>query len=105
MPFEIIDADGHVSESWEQLQKYLEPPYNRRPVAPPYFPQDGWDRRLRGTLGHWAGDAKSWLEAMDQGGMELSVLFPTLGLFLPFLRDPEWAVALAKAGNGYNNRN
>lgn len=99
MKREVIDADGHVSESWEQLQKYLEPPYNRRPPVPPYIPQDGWDRRLRGTLGHWAGDATSWLEAMDNGGMELSVLFPTLGLFLPFVRDPEWATVLSRAYN------
>jgi predicted TIM-barrel fold metal-dependent hydrolase len=99
MKSEVIDADGHVTESWEQLQKYLEPPYNRRPPLPPYFPQDGWDRRIRGTLGHWAGDARSWLEAMDQGGLAISVLYPTLGLFLPFVRDPEWAVVLARAYN------
>jgi uncharacterized protein len=99
MTREVIDADGHVTESWEQLQRYLEPPYNRRSVAFPYFPQDGWDRRLKGTRGHWAGDAKSWLEAMDQGGMTLAVLYPTLGLFMTYTRDPEWAVVLCRAYN------
>lgn len=99
MTFEVIDADGHVTESWEQLNQYLEEPYRKRPISPPYFPQDGWDRRLRGTLGQWAGDARSWIDALDQGGMAISVLYTTLGLFMPFLRDPEWAVALSRAYN------
>src|SRR5688572_31312440 len=42
MKYEIIDADGHVSETWEGLQKYLDEPYRRRPTNFPYFPQDGW---------------------------------------------------------------
>ena len=31
--------------------------------------------------------------------MRMAVLFPTLGLFMPFLRDAEWAVALCRAYN------
>jgi predicted TIM-barrel fold metal-dependent hydrolase len=99
MKFEVIDADGHVTESWEQLAKYLDEPYRRRPAMPPLFPQDGWDRRLSGTIGDWAGDAKSWLDACDSGGMAMAVLYPTLGLFMTFLRDPEWAVAGCRAYN------
>ncbi len=99
MPFEVIDADGHVTESWEQLQRYLDAPYNKRPTVPPYFPQDAWDRRILNTLGQSAGDAKTWIEALDTGGMTSAVLFPTLGLFMTFLRDPEWAVALCRAYN------
>jgi hypothetical protein len=99
MGYEIIDADGHVTETWEQIARHLEEPYRRRPLLTPFFPQDGWDRRLLGTKGHWAGDAKAWLEALDSGGMRTVVLFPTLGLFMPFLRDPEWAVVLCRAYN------
>jgi predicted TIM-barrel fold metal-dependent hydrolase len=96
----IIDADGHVTETQEQLAKYLDEPYRRRPVSqPPWVPQDGWDRRLLGTLGDWAGTAEQWLRAMDKGGMETAVLYPTLGLFLSFLRDRPWAVALCRAYN------
>src|SRR5262249_17113504 len=65
----------------------------------PFFPQDGWDRRLIGSKGNWAGDARSWEEALDTGGMSLAVLFPTLGLTMPFLRDAEWAVVLSRAYN------
>jgi predicted TIM-barrel fold metal-dependent hydrolase len=96
----IIDADGHVTETQEQLARYLDEPYRRRPVtAPPWVPQDGWDRRLLGTLGDWAGTAEQWLRAMDKGGMETAVLYPTLGLFMSFLRDRQWAVALCRAYN------
>lgn len=31
------------------------------------------------------------VEALDAGGMTTAVLFPTLGLFMPFRRDAEWA--------------
>jgi predicted TIM-barrel fold metal-dependent hydrolase len=95
----IVDADGHVTETQEQVARYLEEPYRRRPVGFPFYPWDGWDRRMLGTLGDWAGDAEAWLRALDKGGMETTVLYPTLGLFLSFLRDREWAVALARAYN------
>ena len=95
----LVDADGHVTETWEQIARHLDEPYRKRPLLTPLFPQDGWDRRLIGTKGNWAGDGKSWLEALDAGGMAMAVLYPTLGLFMPFLRDPEWAVALSRAYN------
>lgn len=95
----VIDADGHVTESQEQIARYLDEPYRRRPTTFPFWPWDGWDRRMLGTLGHWAGDAKSWLRALDEGGVETTVLYPTLGLFASFLRDRAWAVALCRAYN------
>jgi uncharacterized protein len=99
MSLEIIDADGHVTETWEQIARHLEMPYRNRPLLTSFFPQDGWDRRLIGTKGNWAGDGKAWVEALDAGGMSMAVLFPTLGLFMPFLRDAEWAVVLCRAYN------
>jgi len=97
----VIDADGHVTETNEQLAKYLEEPYRRRPLISPLFPSDGWDRRLLGTLGDWAGDAGTWLKALDQGRVETTVLYPTLGLFMSFLKDRAWAVALCRAYNSF----
>jgi hypothetical protein len=95
----ILDADGHVTESYEQIARYLDEPYRRRPLTFPLYTADGWDRRLLGTLGDWAGDADAWLRAMDKAGVETAVLYPTLGLFMSFLRDREWAVALCRAYN------
>jgi len=99
--FPILDADGHVTETAEQVAPYLDEPYRRRPLTFSIYPADGWDRRLLGTLGDWAGDAESWLRALDKGGMELTVLYPTSGLFVSFLKDRAWAVALCRAYNRY----
>jgi hypothetical protein len=95
----VLDADGHVTESYEQLSKYLDEPYRRRPLTFPWYAADGWDRRLVDKFHDWAGNAKQWLEALDRGGMEQVVLFPTLGLFMSFLKDREWAVRLCRAYN------
>ena len=99
--FGILDADGHVTETSEQVAKYLDEPFRRRPLNFPLYPSDGWDRRLLGTLGQFAGDAASWITALDKGGMELSVLYPTLGLFASFIRDRAWAVAICRAYNSF----
>src|SRR5262249_24324393 len=99
--FPILDADGHVTETAEQVARYLDEPYRRRPLTFSIYPADGWDRRLPGTLGDWAGDAESWPRALDKGGMELTVLYPTSGLFVSFLKDRAWAVALCRAYNSY----
>ena len=90
----VLDADGHVTESYEQIAKYLDEPYRRRPLTFPLYTADGWDRRLVDKFHDWAGNAEQWLRALDKGGMELAVLYPTLGLFMSFLKDREWAVAL-----------
>ncbi|PYO19305.1 MAG: hypothetical protein DMD85_18800 [Candidatus Rokuibacteriota bacterium] len=101
MNMPVVDADGHVTESNEQVAKYLDEPYRRRPLTFPLYPQDGWDRRLLGTLGSVGGTAEQWLEALDTGGMETTVLYPTLGLFLSFLKDRAWAVAICRAYNTF----
>jgi predicted TIM-barrel fold metal-dependent hydrolase len=97
----VIDADGHVTETQEQVTRYLEEPYRRRPSNMFFYPWDGWDRRMLGTLGEFASTAEAWLKAMDRGGMETAVLYPTLGLFMSFLRDRQWAVALCRAYNSF----
>jgi predicted TIM-barrel fold metal-dependent hydrolase len=97
----VIDADGHVTETQEQVAKYLEEPYRRRPTGMLFYPWDGRDRRMLGTLGEFASTADAWLNAMDRGGMESAVLYPTLGLFMSFLRDRQWAVALCRAYNTF----
>jgi predicted TIM-barrel fold metal-dependent hydrolase len=99
--YRVIDGDGHVTETTEQVAKYLDEPYRRRPLTFAWYPADGWDRRLLGRLGDWAGDAPAWLEALDRGGMESTILYPTLGLFASFLKDREWAVALCREYNSF----
>jgi predicted TIM-barrel fold metal-dependent hydrolase len=99
--FPIFDADGHVTESSEQVAKYLDDPYRARPLGSGLYPLDGWDRRLLGRLGQQGSNAGSWLEALDKGGVETTVLYPTSGLFLNFLKDRDWTVAICKAYNTF----
>ena len=99
--YAVLDADGHVTESYQQLAKYLDEPYRRRSLTFPLYTADGWDRRLVDKFHDWAGSAEEWLRALDKGGMELTVLYPTLGLFMSFLKDREWAVALCRAYNTF----
>ena len=90
--FEVIDADGHITEEDIQLKKYMAEKYVKR--AATLTPRDSWDRSLSGTLGTRARDAKSWLDAMDKGGVSTAVLYPTNGLSVAWIREPDVAVAL-----------
>jgi len=82
-----------------QVAKYLDDPYRQRSVTYGLYTADGWDRRLINTLGDWGGDAQSWLAALDKGGVEETVLYPTLGLFMSFIRDRQWQVQICRAYN------
>ena len=97
--FEVIDADGHITEEDGQLKAYMDTPYRNR--AATLTPRDSWDRSLGGTLGTRARDAKSWLDAMDRGGISTAVLYPTNGLSVGWIREPDVAVAYSKAWNDF----
>jgi predicted TIM-barrel fold metal-dependent hydrolase len=62
---------------------------------------DAWDRSLGGRLGSLANDAKTWLGIMDEGGVETAVLYPTAGLGIGWVREPDFAVALCRAYNNF----
>ena len=99
MNFEIIDADGHAlrrrgadrAPSRRAVSQAPAPdaalPTGR--MGPPADRDQGQLGRRRQVLagrarGGWHGHGRA---------------HPTLGLFMPFLRDPEWAVALSRAYN------
>ena len=102
--FPVNDADGHITESTEQLRPYLEGKLGERGAwagRRSYYPEDGWDRSLGGTLGSSVNDPKSWLRIMDEGGMETVILYPTGGLAIGWVREPDFAVALCRAYNNF----
>ena len=75
--YKVIDADGHVRESMTGLREFLEPRWQRRNL----FPNDAWDRDLRGKLGAKPEGPEDQIAAMDQDGIDVMVLYPTrLGL-------------------------
>ena len=97
--FEVIDADGHITEEDNQLKQYMDSRYVKR--AATLTPRDSWDRSLSGTLGTRAKDAKSWLDAMDKGGVSTAVLYPTNGLSVGWIREPDVAVQYSRAWNDF----
>jgi len=100
----VVDADGHVTESSARLARYLDPAYREygpSSGARVYYPSDSWDRSMRGTLGASGSDAKTWLEALDHGDLESTILYPTNGLSIGWIREPDFAVALCRAYNDF----
>ena len=99
-----VDADGHITESAAQLRPYFDSnvgPGGAWSTSRPFYPVDNWDRALAETLGDEASTAQQWLDAMDRGGMEIAFLYPTAGLGIGWIREPDWAVALCRAYNNF----
>jgi hypothetical protein len=96
-----IDADGHVRDNDASYRKYMEAPYNQRLVMVAAGGGDGFDRALLGTLGRQGVNANDWLEALDDGGVETTVLYPTAGLNVGFIKEADYAVAFCRAYNNY----
>ncbi len=95
--YQVIDADGHVRESIAGMREFLEPRWQRRNL----FPNDAWDRDLRGKLGANPEGPKDQLAAMDQDGIDVMVLYPTAGLHVASLHEADFATALTRAYNDW----
>ncbi len=96
-----IDADGHVRDNEASYRKYMEAPYNQRLVLTTAGGGDGFDRPLLGSLGRQQISAQDWLDALDAGGVETTVLYPTAGLNVGFIREADYAVAFCRAYNNF----
>jgi len=63
--FDVIDADGHITETDAQLKKYMPEKYVKRVAT--LTPGDSWDRSLSGKLGSRAGmprvGSRRWIGA------------------------------------------
>jgi predicted TIM-barrel fold metal-dependent hydrolase len=93
--YPIIDADGHVRESLAGMREFLEPRWQRRNL----FPNDAWDRDLRGKLGAKPEGPRDQIAAMDKDGIDVMVLYPTAGLHIGVLHELDFATAVSKAYN------
>lgn len=79
----VCDADGHVIEPYGIFGPAQLPGRNPMALPPttPYGVADGAD--LTDQWDHqW--DAPSYLRAMDAQGIDAAVLYPSVGLFVPF---------------------
>ena len=117
-PFGVIDADGHINEPESRLIEFLDPPYRSYlhawvpdpegrvnpnvSVAPKLA---GFDPTLGGKLGTNGPPGfptpADWLQAMEEGGLELTVLYPTTLLGYSAIDDPDYLVAVTRAYNTY----
>jgi len=94
-----IDADGHIIETDEELSPYLPTPYAGSRSLTALFPTlDGWQRGARKP--EPIKGIKRWQTFFAASGVSGSVLYPTVGLSIGLVKDPNWAIVLAR---GYNN--
>jgi predicted TIM-barrel fold metal-dependent hydrolase len=98
--YKVIDADGHIRESIAGMREFLEPHWQRRNL----FPNDEWDRDLRGKLGAKPDGPEDQLAAMDKDGIDVMVLYPTAGLHVSALHEPDFAGAVSRAYNDWLHR-
>ncbi len=102
--FPVIDADGHVLENDSELAQYFEGPYkgHKRSGVFSIFPSlDGWPRGfVRGMDKVSTTPAEAWIKFVEEARLQAAVLYPTAGLALGLIQDPDWACVVARA---YNN--
>ena len=95
--YTVIDADGHVRESFDEIRKYLEPRFQRSALA--YG--DTWDWSLREKLGQRPAGPQDQLRAMDEDGVDMMVLYPTGMLNIGMVREREFSTDLCRAYNSW----
>jgi predicted TIM-barrel fold metal-dependent hydrolase len=98
----VLDADGHVVEAQDVFSDFMERVsqiYDLPATTP--FQMCGDLEKLRDQLDH-GFDAPSYLRAMDAQGIEAAVLYPSMGLFVPYM--PELSAdESAAACRSYND--
>jgi predicted TIM-barrel fold metal-dependent hydrolase len=97
----IFDADAHVIEPGDVFAGMQPPGIGPIDIAPdtPMTPCGDWEK-LRDQVEH-GFDAPSYLRAMDRQGIDAAVLYPSLGLFMPFQPELD-AAASTRACRAYN---
>ncbi len=122
----VIDSDAHINESLDELAERLDAPYRSRA---PRLLQDTLgltrilmegrlypDPRLRqrhsrnvqgkdlGGVHRGAVDPHARLDDLDTDGIDVQVVYGSLGLALTTIRDTDFAIAIARALNDYYAR-
>jgi predicted TIM-barrel fold metal-dependent hydrolase len=118
----VVDADGHVVEPMSMWEQYVEKPYRKRAPRltlderghPCQVVDDQIIMRhaMLLTLGPdysyetyrfvpGGGDPKARLVDMDSEGIDLAVLFPSVGFYLAELRDAKLMAVLCRAYNDW----
>jgi uncharacterized protein len=104
----IIDSDGHVRETDEQIIEYMSAGYRARRDAMLYFPlvpHHGWHRSIPANdfrrQDFRVPDWHEWSSKLDEGNIDLTVLYPTRFMHIGQIGNPAYAVELCRAYNDY----
>jgi len=104
----IIDADGHVRETDQEIIEYMSAGYRNRRDAMLYFPltpHHGWHRSIPAndfrSQDFRVPDWREWASKLDEGHFELTVLYPTRFMHIGQIGNPPYAVELCRAYNDY----
>src|SRR5262245_9906683 len=91
----IIDSDGHVRETDEEIIEYMSAPYRNRRDAMLYFPltpHHGWHRSIPANdfrpSDFRVPDWREWATKLDEGHFELTVLYPTRFMHIGQIGNP-----------------
>ncbi|MEX2490220.1 MAG: amidohydrolase family protein [Nitrospirales bacterium] len=103
----VVDGDGHIRERDIEIWEHLDEPYRSSPPTLnfPFFPTlDGFQRGAGAARGAKKNegpvDQKAWSALLDAASLDYAVLYPTAGLGIGMVQDPQWAEAVCR---GYNN--
>lgn len=101
-----VDGDGHVLENAAELVALMDEPYREfrgsDAITATLVPVDGQDRNLgQRLLRGSARTAQEWLDALERGPMEWTAVYPTMGLFSGFIKDPDYQAVFCKAYNAW----
>jgi predicted TIM-barrel fold metal-dependent hydrolase len=104
----IIDSDGHVRETDEQIIEYMSPGYRSRRDAMLYFPlvpHHGWHRSIPANdyrrQDFRVPDWHEWADKLDEGNIELTILYPTRFMHIGQIGNPRYAAELCRAYNNF----
>src|SRR5581483_11680898 len=86
-PAHVIDADGHVRETDEEIIEYMSPGYRSRRDAMLYFPL--------------VPDRREWAQKLDEGKIERTILYPTRFMHIGQIGNPKYAAELCRAYNDF----
>ena len=110
MPKNIIDADGHIAETFEMIDEiasYMPKEYDQAASfvkSLGFFPPlDQWHIPTfltRPKAFHPVGP-EGWLEFADAGGIQSTALYPTRGLAYGWVTNVDYAVAICRAYNDW----
>jgi predicted TIM-barrel fold metal-dependent hydrolase len=95
----IIDADGHAVDYDPVYRERLPAEYRQRAT---FYPSDNFDRLQNGKLAAKRPPSPAQnLADNDREGIDLQIIYPTGGLFLTRVREPDYAIALCRAYNDW----